>query len=554
MMPGSRNDIGDQKHQQYYSLYKELILAEQVKQLYRLAPSGMVATLVNALLVFFVMIDVMHRRFLSFWLFGIVLVTLLRGLLGFQYAKRQPEPAQARLWANRFLVGLVAVGATWGSIGVFSFAETSMAHQVFIAFVLGGMAAGASTTFATVRHAYLAFSVPALVPLALHFVLIHDTFHYLMAAMTTLFGFLLWRISLHNYSINRDSLLLSYENREMMETMKQAKERVEGLNSQLMEEITARLKAEAALRGNQEQLEKLVEVRTADLVSSNEQLKKEIEERKQYEQALLQAGERLAIAQRQSEAANRAKTEFLANMSHEMRTPLAGALGMIRLVLDMNIGAEERQLLEMAKRSAESLVRIIADVLDFSRLEAGVMTFEHRPFSLKEVVRSAVEVVSLVAEEKGLSLSWSVNAAVPEQLSGDVGRLRQVMVNLLGNAVKFTERGGIEVNIGILEPLEAQGERFVEFSVRDTGVGIPADQLERIFDRFTQVDSSLTRRHGGTGLGLALTRQIVEKMGGSIWAESVVGSGSAFHFTVPMVSNAAAGPDRDTDGPLEGDL
>lgn len=553
-MPESRKDIGDQKHQQYYALYKELIFAEQVKQLYRLAPLGMVATLVNALLVFFVMNDVLHHRLSILWLLVIALVTLLRGLLGFQYAKHQPEPAQARLWANRFLVGLGAIGAAWGSIGGFSFAEASMAHQVFIVFVLGGMAAGASTTFATVRHAYLAFSVPALVPLVVHFVLIQDTFHYLMAAMTTLFGFLLWRISLHNYSINRDSLLLSYENREMIETLKQAKERVEGLNSQLMEEIAARLEAEAALRGNQEQLEKLVEVRTADLVSSNEQLKKEIEERKQYEQALLQASERLAVAQRQSEAANRAKTEFLANMSHEMRTPLAGALGMIRLVLDMNIGAEERQLLEMAKRSADSLVRIIADLLDFSRLEAGVMTFEDKPFLLKEVVRSAVEVVSLVAKEKGLSLSWSVNAAVPEQLRGDEGRLRQVLVNLLGNAVKFTERGRIEVSIGTFEPLEAQGEQYVEFSVRDTGVGIPADQLERIFDRFTQVDSSLTRRHGGTGLGLALTRQIVEKMGGSIWAESVVGSGSTFHFTVPLVSNAAAGPARDQDRTSDGDL
>jgi signal transduction histidine kinase len=199
-------------------------------------------------------------------------------------------------------------------------------------------------------------------------------------------------------------------------------------------------------------------------------------------------------------------------------------------------------------------VRIIADLLDFSRLEAGVMTFEDKPFLLKEVVRSAWEVVSLVAEEKGLSLSWSVNVAVPEQLRGDEGRLRQVLVNLLGNAVKFTEQGGIEVSIGTFEPLKAQGELYVEFSVRDTGVGIPADQLQRIFDRFTQVDSSLTRRHGGTGLGLALTRQIVEKMGGSIWAESVVGSGSTFHFTVPMVSNAAAGPERDSDRPLEGDL
>jgi signal transduction histidine kinase len=537
-----RNDIGNDCGLQHYALYKEQIVADQVRQMYKLAPLGMIATVVNALLVFLVMKDVLHR-FLILWLVAILVVTLLRGSLGSQYAKRQPEAAEARLWANRFLIGLLASGTAWGTIGLFPFDGISMAHQVFLAFVLGGMAAGASSTFASVKRGFLAFAVPALLPLALHFIMIQETFHYLMAAMTVLFGFLLWRISFHNYSVNRNSLLLRYENREMIETLKQAKERVEGLNSQLMEEIAARLEAEAGLRANQEQLEKLVAVRTADLLSSNEQLKTEIEERKQYEQALLQTGERLAVAQRQSEAASRAKTEFLANMSHEMRTPLAGALGMIKLVLDMDIGAEERQLLEMAKRSSDSLLRIIADVLDFSRLEAGAMMFEHKPFSLREVVRSALEVVSLVAKEKALQLSWNVDAEVCEQLTGDEGRLRQVLVNLLGNAVKFTERGGIEVDVSNLDPHDSQGERFIHFSVRDTGVGIDADQMEWIFDRFTQVDSSLTRRHGGTGLGLALTRQIVEKMGGRIWAESVVGAGSTFHFTVPVVSNAVNGPE-----------
>ena len=220
-------------------------------------------------------------------------------------------------------------------------------------------------------------------------------------------------------------------------------------------------------------------------------------------------------------------------MSHEMRTPLGGALGMIKLVLDMEIGQEERQLLSMAKRSADSLLRIIADVLDFSRLEAGMMSFEHKECSVLEVVKSAIEVVSLTAQEKRLILIWSIADSVPEQIIGDEGRLRQVLVNLLGNAVKFTEKGEIEVAVRRLEPPETEAQRFILFSVRDTGLGIPADQLDRIFARFTQVDSSLTRRQGGTGLGLALTRQIVEKMGGDIWAESREGAGSTFSFTLP---------------------
>jgi signal transduction histidine kinase len=296
----------------------------------------------------------------------------------------------------------------------------------------------------------------------------------------------------------------------MLENLRRAKEDVDGLNARLMAEIESKLKAEAELRASHEQLERLVNERTADLLAANEQL---------------------TAARDAAEAANMAKSEFLANMSHEMRTPLAGTLGMIRLVLEMEIGDEERQFLEMADRSAESLLRIIADVLDFSRLEAGMMTFEQELFSIPEVIRSAVEVVSLTAREKGLDLSWKVEGSVPQQVQGDEGRLRQVLVNILGNAVKFTEQGRIEVFVRRLDDAEPPGSGFVQFSVRDTGMGIPTDQIEMIFGKFTQVDSSITRRYGGTGLGLALTRQIVEKLGGRIWVESSIGAGSTFHFT-----------------------
>jgi signal transduction histidine kinase len=528
----------------FYEQYQDQILAEQVRQLYRLAPLGLVATWLNSLLLFFVMKDVMPYRFLIPWLAAILIITLLRGWLILTFKAADPEPASAPLWANRFRSGLITIGVAWGSIALAPLSNLSMAHQVFIAFVLGGMAAGASSTFSTVRSAYAAFAIPALAPLAVHFLIVNDTFHYVMAAMLILYSFLLWRISLHNYQVNRTSLLLRYENREMIETLEQAKDRAEGLNAQLLKEIDARLAAEADLRTQQEQLERLVEERTAELREINEQLKIEIEDRKRYEKALLESGERLAAAQRASEAANVAKSEFLANMSHEMRTPLAGTLGMLKLVLDMEIGEEERQLLEMAKRSADSLLRIIADVLDFARLDAGMMRFERKPFSLRGVVASAVEVVSLNARQKGLLLSWSVDDSVPRELVGDEGRLRQVLVNLLGNAVKFTERGQVEVTARIHDAAgtgeeadsaparQQQHAAFIVFAVHDTGPGIPPDQLDRIFGRFTQVDSSLTRKHGGTGLGLALTRQLVEKMGGSIWAESSVGVGSTFYFTI----------------------
>ncbi|HKZ16265.1 MAG TPA: ATP-binding protein [Geobacteraceae bacterium] len=494
-------------------LYGEQILTEQVRQLYVLAPVGFVATVVNSVIVFFIMREVVEARLINSWLAAVATVLLLRIGLVTWFWSTPLRPETAVTWKNRFVLSLAAIGLVWGSIGVYPMAEMSLAHQVFLAFVLGGMAAGASSTFAMVRSAYPMFAIPALVPIAVQFFLIPDNFHRAMGAMVCLFGLLLWRIAKHNYAVNRTSLLLRFENREMIESLRRAKEDVEELNARLMAEIESKLKAEAELRAGHEHLERVVAERTADLLAANEQL---------------------TTAKDSAEAATMAKSEFLANMSHEMRTPLAGTLGMIRLVLEMEIGKEERQLLEMADRSAESLVRIIGDVLDFSRLEAGMMTFEQESFSIPEVIRSAVEVVSLTAREKGLDLSWKVEGSVPQQVHGDEGRLRQVLVNLIGNAVKFTEKGRIEVFVRRLDDAEPPGSGFVLFSVRDTGVGIPTDQMEMIFGKFTQVDSSITRRYGGTGLGLALTRQIVEKLGGTIWAESSIGAGSTFHFTFPL--------------------
>ena len=387
----------------------------------------------------------------------------------------------------------------------------SLAHQVFLAFVLGGMAAGASSTFAMVRSAYPMFAIPALVPIAVQFFLTPDHFHRAMGAMTCLFGVLLWRIAEHNYAVNRTSLLLRFENREMIENLKKAKEDVDGLNARLMAEIESKLKAEAELRASHEHLERLVNERTADLLAANEQL---------------------TAARDAAEAASMAKSEFLANMSHEMRTPLAGTLGMIRLVLEMEIGDEERSSSSIWQIDRPNLFCGSSPMCSISAdWKPALMTFEQELFSIPEVIRSAVEVVSLTAREKGLDLSWKVEDSVPQQVQGDEGRLRQVLVNLLGNAVKFTEQGRIEVFVRRLDDAEPPGSGFVQFSVRDTGMGIPTDQIEKIFGKFTQVDSSITRRYGGTGLGLALTRQIVEKLGGSIWVESSIGAGSTFHFT-----------------------
>ncbi len=256
---------------------------------------------------------------------------------------------------------------------------------------------------------------------------------------------------------------------------------------------------------------------------------RDITERKAADETLAELVKELGIAKRRAEDAAETKSAFLANMSHEIRTPLNAILGMTTLALQTRLSAEQQDYLTTVKSSSEALLAVVNDVLDFSKIEARRLDLDRAEFELRETVGDAAKAIAIRAAEKGIELACDVHPEVPEALLGDAGRLRQVLLNVLGNAVKFTGEGEVVLRVAVES---ADGPRVqLHFSVVDTGIGIPPDQQQQIFQAFTQADSSTTRRYGGTGLGLAIALRLVDLMGGRMWLESEVGRGSTFHFT-----------------------
>jgi signal transduction histidine kinase/DNA-binding response OmpR family regulator len=269
-------------------------------------------------------------------------------------------------------------------------------------------------------------------------------------------------------------------------------------------------------------LGEMVKERTVELTKTNEQLKNEIFDRKRAEEGSQKT-------KKTAETANRAKSEFLANMSHEIRTPMTGVIGMAELALDTKLTNKQRKYLSILKDSAYDLLYLLNDILDFSKIEAGKIELDTTNFSLRDSISNIISSLAIRANIKLLKLAYHIPPDIPDTLTGDPGRLRQVIFNLVGNAIKFTKHGEVVLNVETESVTE--NEITLHFAVTDTGVGIPTDKQQLIFNPFSQADGSTTRKYGGTGLGLAICSQLVKIMNGKIWAESEPDKGSTFHFT-----------------------
>ncbi len=388
-----------------------------------------------------------------------------------------------------YLVSVFLSGAGWGITSTLMFPFNEL-HQIVLAFILVGVSA-TGVAYSSVAWVYYGYVGCVLLPLMIRLFYVGGEVYYALSAMTGFFLGVMVMAVHRMYKSSIAELELSYKNEALIGDLTKASNNLESLNDDLKDEIN---------HGKQIELE----------------LKK---------------------AKEKAEKMSKSKGEFLANMSHEIRTPMNGVIGTLQLLEDTKLNEDQKEFVEIAHRSADALLAILNDILDLSKIEAGKLSFENLVFDIKQVVNDIVVLHSLKAEQQGVSLVQHVDDKLPNFLMGDPMRIRQVIVNLVSNALKFTKHGEVKISIDVVNKDVDSVELRV--TVADTGIGIPEAAQDTLFDAFTQADGSTTRKYGGTGLGLAIVSQLVDMMGGSLGMESVEGKGSSFWFTAKLQVAAA---------------
>ena len=482
------------------------VFSDQVVQLYRVAPIGIVASLINASFLVVVLRQQVSPHALLTWLACLFGVSLLRALLLWQYHRSPAKTADYGRWRNLFLVSLFAVGAVWGSVALFIYPENSLAHQVFIAFLVGGMVAGATGTLSFVHGTFLAFCLPALVPLVARFTTAGDEIHLLMGVILLLFCTLLFFSSRKNVKMVRDVFSLKLENTDLIAVL-------EEVNAELKNENAQRKKTQIELERHRDQLEEIVGDRTCELRETNTRLQEEIHQRQLIEEELQQR--------------NRYKSEFIAIASHELRTPIGVILGFSELLTapEQFKDKERREFLQFIQEKAEALETIVDDLLDLSRVESGHPVLLHKTsHEISQLIRHEVDLFQRISSRHQFHFTF---AEEPLKLQVDVKKIVRVLENLLSNAVKYSPHGGT-----IVINAQRQGAYYL-LSVSDDGIGMTPDQKDKIFDKFYRADRS-DSAVSGLGLGMSIVKQIVKTHGGRIWVKSVPSRGTTVSFTLPI--------------------
>ncbi len=441
------------------------------------------------------------RLVLSVWLGMMALLFLYRAAVHYYMLDDANKVLNidAGIVRRWYLVAVLLTGAGWGISSTLMFPYNEI-NQIVLAFMLVGVSA-IGVTYASVAWVYYGYVGLVLLPLMIQLFSIGGDVYYALSAMTGFFLVVMVMAAYRMHKLSNAELKLSYKNEALIAELTEASQNLESLNINLKDEIWHGKQIEAELQEAKEKAEKM----------------------------------------------SQAKGEFLANMSHEIRTPMNGVTGTLQLLEESELNESQLEYVRTANKSAEALLAILNDILDLSKIEAGKLNFEIIPFDLREIVQDLVTLHSLKAEQQNVFLNCDIDAGVPETLRGDPTRLRQILVNLVSNALKFTKQGEVSI---LVEALSRHDNHIdIKVQVKDTGIGIPKEVQESLFQAFTQADGSTTRKYGGTGLGLAIVSQLVEMMGGELGVESAEGEGATFWFVIPFEISLFVVKHTDHSGP-----
>ena len=474
------------------SEHDERILQTQIERLITGSGFSNIAGIAMAIIWVGLIWKNLPHEVLSVWLGVMILLFLYRSAVHYfkLYSKDVTNSIDRFVLRRWYLISVFLTGAGWGITSILMFPFNEL-YQIVLAFILVGVSAS-GVAYSSVAWVYYGYVGCVLLPLMFRLFYIGGEVYYALSAMTGFFLGVMVMAVHRMYKSSVAELELSYKNEALIRDLTDASSSLEKLNDNLKDEILHGKEIEAELKEAKEKAEKM----------------------------------------------SQAKGEFLANMSHEIRTPMNGVIGTLQLLEDTPLNKDQHEFVNTAHKSADALLAILNDILDLSKIEAGKLSFEKIAFDFNQIIRDIVILHSLKSEQQGVVLSQQIDDALPAALIGDPTRLRQVIVNLVSNALKFTREGEVKISVDVLKKNTDSVD--VKVTVSDTGIGIPQSALDTLFNAFTQADGSTTRKYGGTGLGLAIVSQLVDMMGGSLGVESEEGAGSSFWFTAnyPLTDEA----------------